>query len=374
CTGCHQVPTRDFKIGSITYNHKSFVARGVACQSCHFDIVQGDGAAPKERCLTCHNVPEILARYKDWKFIHKRHVTDNNIACLHCHEEIRHGFSDDTGALARLGGPPPPQRAKRDAVSIARLPTLAFDCSLCHLDQHKGQLELYSGQTSGLGLPIMPNPMFLARVDCSGCHYDQTKGAASSKGVHGVTFRASRQACVRCHGPRFKGLWESIHQELARTVAAMSANLDIVAKAVAAMPPADTAKRAAAQDAFSRARRLVDFIRDSHGDHNIYLAAVALRRAQRQTELAAQASNTQLNDLSDLPLINQTYCATLCHPKVGVKIPREIEHYKGKVMPHGMHARMLPCGQCHDMGVHRKAPLKPNIDAVCANCHQGSAP
>ena len=45
-------------------------ARGVACQKCHLNVVEGDGAAPRERCFTCHNQPEKLERYTDTALVH----------------------------------------------------------------------------------------------------------------------------------------------------------------------------------------------------------------------------------------------------------------------------------------------------------------
>ena len=95
CLGCHQLPEKDFVIDKITYNHKEFVEKkGVSCENCHIDVVQGDGLAPHDRCFTCHNQPEKLAQTKDVTFLHENHVTKHNVACFHCHQEIRHGFSN----------------------------------------------------------------------------------------------------------------------------------------------------------------------------------------------------------------------------------------------------------------------------------------
>ncbi|MBI3564195.1 MAG: NapC/NirT family cytochrome c, partial [Elusimicrobia bacterium] len=212
CTGCHSLPKQDFKIAGMTYNHKEFVGRGVACQSCHRDIVQGEGAAPKDRCLACHNQPNLLTKIDDHVLLHEKHVTEKNIACIHCHEPMKHGFATDGKELPPIKAVSKPGAPSEKVVEVpaSHPPTLNFDCSLCHTDKHAGQLELYSGRAKALGLPEIPSPMFLARVDCVGCHYQKTEGGRNAEGVAQATFKASTEACVKCHGPRFKGMWESI--------------------------------------------------------------------------------------------------------------------------------------------------------------------
>jgi nitrate/TMAO reductase-like tetraheme cytochrome c subunit len=90
CTGCHEPPKGDITVSAITFNHGDVVRRGVACQKCHLNVVNGEGAAPRERCFTCHNQPEKLNRYADTRFLHAAHVTTHTIECTRCHGEIKH--------------------------------------------------------------------------------------------------------------------------------------------------------------------------------------------------------------------------------------------------------------------------------------------
>ena len=90
CTGCHQPPKGDIIVGSLRFNHEDVTRRGVACQKCHLNVIEGEGEAPRERCFTCHNQPEKLGRYADTPFIHDFHVARHNIECARCHTEIRH--------------------------------------------------------------------------------------------------------------------------------------------------------------------------------------------------------------------------------------------------------------------------------------------
>lgn len=104
CTSCHVTPERDITMGSVRFNHGDFVRRGVACQSCHLNVVEGQGDAPRERCIGCHNQPEKLARYEDKAAIHAAHVTDRSIACTRCHDVIKHALPPPIGApTAALG-------------------------------------------------------------------------------------------------------------------------------------------------------------------------------------------------------------------------------------------------------------------------------
>lgn len=90
CTGCHDPPKGEVVVGSVRFNHQEMVRRGVACEKCHLNVIEGDGEAPQERCFTCHNEPEKLQRYRDTEFVHDFHVAGHNIECARCHNEIRH--------------------------------------------------------------------------------------------------------------------------------------------------------------------------------------------------------------------------------------------------------------------------------------------
>jgi nitrate/TMAO reductase-like tetraheme cytochrome c subunit len=108
CTGCHQPPKGDIRLGSVRFNHEDVQRRGVACQSCHLNVTEGDGHAPRERCFTCHNQPEKLQLYGDTPFIHDFHVASHNIECGRCHTTITHKLPPPIGLRAQSGPPPPP--------------------------------------------------------------------------------------------------------------------------------------------------------------------------------------------------------------------------------------------------------------------------
>jgi len=103
CTSCHVAPTGDIVVGSVRFKHDELVRRGVACQSCHLNVVEGRGEAPRERCLTCHNQPEKIERYGDLPRIHAVHVTEKTISCTRCHDEIKHRLPPPIGAPSAHG-------------------------------------------------------------------------------------------------------------------------------------------------------------------------------------------------------------------------------------------------------------------------------
>jgi nitrate/TMAO reductase-like tetraheme cytochrome c subunit len=109
CTGCHQPPKGEIRVGSIRFNHEEIMRRGVACTKCHLNVVQGEGEAPRERCFTCHNQPEKLQRYPDTPFIHDFHVAGHNIDCMRCHTEVKHRLPPPIG-LPTAGEPGVPPR------------------------------------------------------------------------------------------------------------------------------------------------------------------------------------------------------------------------------------------------------------------------
>ena len=117
------------------------------------------------------------------------------------------------------------------------------------------------------------------------------------------------------------------------------------------------------------AKRWHDFVRASHGEHNIYLASLVLRREDQLLSEIGEKIKAQLPDLSSNPLLSGSYCATLCHSKVSVKVPPEFVVAFGKKMPHKAHTGMMGCVQCHEIGAHKSVPLKKGVKNVCTACH-----
>lgn len=365
CLGCHDLPSKSFQVSNMSYNHQDFVTKwGVSCENCHLDVIQGEGKAEKDRCFNCHNQPEKLARYDDMPFIHENHVTKHHIACLHCHEEIQHGMPEAGQELmTRLNEPKIPW-----GIHPKPLPAVTFECSFCHEGKHAGELEMYTGNVEALGLKPMPSPMYLANVDCIGCHYREEVGA-KEKEFRGKTVAASIDACVKCHGPTFKGIWEETQSVLKETLAQMKGKLDTV-KAAFGTSTLPAGEKETLKGSLEKAERWQEFVSISRGEHNIYLASSVLRQEEALLTETGKKLGVTLPDLSSLPLLSGGYCATMCHARLGVKVPPETVQTNGKTMPHQMHTTMMGCVACHEIGTHKSVPLREGVrETLCKGCH-----
>ena len=346
CVSCHELPEKEFQMGNIKYKHKDFVTKhGIECQSCHMDVIQGSGDAPKERCLACHNQPEKLERYNDTPMIHEEHITNHSLACFHCHTEMTHSVKTLTG----------PQR---------------IDCAMCHVDTHSAQKDTYEGR-GGKGVPEMPSPMYLAHVDCLGCHIIESAGKhkAVEEGFTGKTFKASTTACVKCHGEKYGMLVDDWKKELETAVKTIEPRIQS-ARDILSRTSADEPNFAYLKRLYDEARYNYDFVRYSNGIHNIYYSAKLLEKVNNDLDSFSKESQMTLPELARASLLDGSFCATLCHAELEVKIPEEVK-YKGKDMPHSMHIETVgACGNCHQIGRHKEIPLKDDL-SICKTCHEG---
>lgn len=341
CLSCHELPEKEFTIGNIKYNHKDFVTKhGVECQSCHLDVIQGDGDAPKERCYSCHNQPERLERYTDIPFIHENHITDHSIACFHCHTAMTHSVKTVSGSRK-------------------------IDCAMCHVDTHSSEKDMYEGR-GGKGVADMPSPMSLANVDCFGCHIAEGKDAESK--FSGKTFSASEEGCIKCHGDAYAGLVAGWKEELAAAINAIEPRIKEAGNILAQASP-DTPNLPLLKSIYSDASYNYDFVRLSTGIHNIYYSARLLDNVNLGLDRFQKESSKPIPATAKSGLLDGSYCQTLCHAKLDVKIPEDVK-YNGKDMPHSMHIEEVgACSNCHEIGLHKDMRLKKDL-SVCKTCHE----
>lgn len=330
CPSCHELPEKEFKIGNIEYRHKDFVtAHGIECQSCHLDITQGEGEALKERCFSCHNQPEKLEKYADIPLMHENHVTKHNVACFHCHTEMTHSVKTVTKPMK-------------------------LDCSMCHVDIHSGQKDIYEGK-GAREIPQMPSPMYLADVDCLGCHTLE----------EGKTFKASEAGCIKCHGEKYAGLLDDWKKELAAALGAIEPRLKEAGNILSQIS-ADAPNFTYLKNLYDSARYNYDFVRLSTGIHNIYYSAKILENVNDTLGRFSKESKKVLPNLTESSLLDGSYCAKLCHAKLNVTIPKKVKY---KDMPHSLHVEMVgACKNCHEIIQHKEIPLKSDLN-VCNPCH-----
>jgi nitrate/TMAO reductase-like tetraheme cytochrome c subunit len=183
CDICHTIPTRSLQSqleagdkSSIKepITHQTMQEAGVACESCHFEVVKGRGEVDtgnvvSNGCLTCHNRSQtLLANAGDRNLMHDKHVP-NKADCFDCHRVIEH-------------------RNRTDHLDFVR-----EDCQLCHVDQHKYQKLLLAGIPVNKEISGVPHLMYEVNTNCMACHLKKTV----SKG-HDVR-TASGDTCAACH-------------------------------------------------------------------------------------------------------------------------------------------------------------------------------
>jgi len=264
CDTCHELPTRslqgqlsadDSKVKAIT--HQTIKAAGVACESCHFEVVKGHGEVNtgnvvSNGCLTCHNrSKDLLAKATDGKLMHDQHVAKRTADCFDCHSVIEHKNRDD------------------------HLDFVREDCQLCHQDQHKYQKMLLAGIPVKEGIQATPHLMFKVNTNCMGCHLQKKL----SNG-HAVRTGAP-ETCAACHTPEHKKMLADWRKQVGEEITAaeeleLEAQEEIAAARLRGVP-AETLNKAA--EMIKEGRKYLEVVRFGNGVHNKKYAITILDEA-----------------------------------------------------------------------------------------------
>ncbi len=183
CSLCHTIPTKslqrqkkDVKEGEKPVTHQSMAEAKVDCQSCHYELVHGNGEIKEEECVNCHNTPKILVNADDMELLHQKHIREQNAGCFDCHRPIRHEQIDFLDPV-------------REA------------CFVCHPNHHNYQKLLLLGKEQQ-GAMTVPGLMYDVKTNCIGCHIEK-QFIKGEKVLHG-----SAEACVACHTEKHYGMLE----------------------------------------------------------------------------------------------------------------------------------------------------------------------
>lgn len=253
CSICHIIPTKplqaqlsadDPNVNPIT--HQTLQKRGVPCESCHFDVVKGDGHVVtgnvvSNGCLTCHNrSKELLSKAQDQKLMHDEHVAARTADCFDCHVAVEHKNQPDHYDFVRN------------------------DCQLCHQDQHKFQKLLLTGAPVFDGGKGAPQLMDRVNTNCMACH-------VKKKVTNGHSVRTgSGQACVACHTDKhdkmLKDWTTSVERELKDVQEVGEEAQQALEKAEQANASPQTITQAKAL--IAQGHQLVDVVRLGNGVHN----------------------------------------------------------------------------------------------------------
>ncbi len=338
CTSCHSEPKGDINISGYAFNHKRYIEKGVSCGECHLNVIQGDGHVPPNRCVECHDEPEIIGIKYPSEFIHKNHVTDYKLECYRCHTEIIHHKGE--------------------------IPTVAhFDsnCSKCHVEEvHLGPREMYKG-VGGIGLPSSPSRMYLAKLDCTACHSSMERG---EKALYLASYDQSafEARCVNCHGEGYDGMlrnWQVLiakaEFETNKAIYTVQSKLYGLDKEKIGMV---TLRKA--QHLLNEARRNYSFVLLGKAAHNIEYALKLLNVSRNKAQEAmAMISKDYVPSAYDLKLS----CSTLCHNEIG----KWLVPFGEVTFPHDRHGEDngMDCEACHSPREdHGKTFFK-----NCSDCH-----
>ena len=147
----------------------------MACQSCHYELVRGNGKIKQVACFECHDYSdEMIKKADDKKLMHNEHVASQSAHCFECHEPITHK-------------------------EINFLDPVRLFCEGCHPDHHIYQKMLIVGAKRH-GVPKTPALMFNVKTTCIGCHTEE-RVIKGEKVAHG-----SGKTCAACHTEKHEGM------------------------------------------------------------------------------------------------------------------------------------------------------------------------
>ena len=272
--------------------------------------------------------------------------------------------------LAGFAGWPAPALAQtpRAPAAVSASPPAShggeLECRNCHEATHQGVARMYVG-LGGRGTPMIPSHMFQVRVQCVACHI-VPKTERSAAALVGQTFRPSEQACVGCHGEKYRGMLQRWTDTLAQMRAIVEPKL---AAARAALADAQGPKAARARKLVADAEFNVQFVAFGKGIHNVFYAADLLKTSNGWSD-EALALLGKPSAKGDDTLVRGGYCGVLCHEQAGVKRPETVTFRKQKV-PHIRHVSEFgaTCTICHSADVHKAVTATP---ATCRACHHSA--
>ena len=262
------------------------------------------------------------------------------------------------------GPAPAPVKPEGPKSGATPHPSGELDCRNCHVGKHQGVARMYLG-TGGRGAPMIPSHMLQVRVECIACHIAPKEEEEGRAGAVGQTFKPTEQACVNCHGEKYRGM-------LPRWVATLAKMQEVVAPKLAGARDAVTSADPK-HPRLARALRLVDdaefnirFVSLGKGVHNVFYTADLLKLSNGWLDEALRLLG-KAPARADDALVRGGYCAVLCHEQAGVKLKETVTFAQQKI-PHGRHVAELGavCTACHSAETHKTVTA---TAATCSACH-----
>ena len=348
CTTCHDWKNKTKEqMADYRYDHTTVVQNNIACNSCHTNVVLGNGDVGKERCFQCHFENDRLAKYDETEFIHTNHITKHNVKCFACHTPIQHKIQ------------------KID-------PTSPPDCQSCHSNAHNYQVSLFTGE-NGYGTEKDPSIMYLNGINCRGCHIFHETDRRDIK-----TYKAGESSCEKCHGKGYDRLVEQWKQASIKRVAAINSIYKTVAYQISI---SSSDKKTDAEKLLDEAYHNIRIVEIGKSVHNVQFADKLLSASYNlmKKSLTVIGSSMNLPEFKTGSEFIPNECYN-CHSgiqEISVKI------YDMK-FSHNQHIvkNRIACIKCHSNArKHGELILdkencnschhaKVNTDQECSKCHQ----
>jgi nitrate/TMAO reductase-like tetraheme cytochrome c subunit len=326
CTLCHTVPEKIITTAGLSFNHGDVKRFGMDCMSCHEGVVRGSGAVPRERCYTCHNQQERLVKYEETEQLHRIHVTEHSVQCLHCHIEIQHKVP-----------------AREEAV--------AAGCESCHSAAagHSSVRDLYRG-IGAKGVTPRPANMYLAGIRCEACHNRHRNGNKVASDV----------SCMTCHGSGYLVIYRNWRAGLSHRMDGLRAEWQKAKDALA------QAGKTIDQVGLADTQANIDLLDQGQPIHNPGYAVDILKKAHQ--DVTAALENAGLKASTTPPWVEAPYQIECLKCHFGIEYI-SVSAFGGEFphQPHVVSAR-LRCTICHgDMEHHGE--LRLSADG-CNHCHE----
>jgi nitrate/TMAO reductase-like tetraheme cytochrome c subunit len=322
CGICHGSPKDDILVWGIPFSHSEY-SKNIECRVCHLHTTKGRGDTDRGKCMECHiNSP----KYVEFEKLHSLHVVNRNIKCFKCHGEIRHGKIEVFRVFSPI-------------------------CQECHGNRHSVQERIYSG-SGGVGVPVLPDPMFLSDVMCQGCH--SVKKVETEIGTLFELPETSSSACNLCHGEgydRLLKMWQRLIKERLGKLILRARWLMLVGKFSGSEINREVVKT-----------NLEIVERDgSYGAHNIRYINLLLDAVERELGVADRKPSVEFIYKNNSGCIN-------CH----FGIENLSIDVQGRNFPHGVHLFSFTCLKCHSEGKPGgHGDLKPEV-LRCNSCHHNA--
>jgi hypothetical protein len=239
--------------GDQPVTHKSLAEAKVDCQSCHYELVHGNGEIKEEECVNCHDAPEVLTSLDDMELMHQRHVGEQNARCFDCHRPIRHE-------------------------QIEFLDPVREACFVCHPSHHKYQKLLLLGKERQ-GAMNVPGLMYDVKTNCIGCHIEKQliKGEKLLQG--------SAEACVACHTEKYYGMLEEWKNKIKEELEyALEIEKDAELAIRAAIDKVPMEKLNQAKGMLLKGKKSLRMVEYGGGSHNYKFSIVLLDGAMNNFE------------------------------------------------------------------------------------------